>query len=142
MSLCARVSVRVSVQGRGAGGRAGGGGLPAPLLPSPLLSPPRQLRAPAAGGRTAEGQHAGASSSGSSLSPTLSPSKLPQPPAPPAPCPLCSLALPPRGPEVRPRPGNAEGPGRRRRVPGVGTPRGGGWVPARSNGGWRGGVFR
>lgn len=59
MSLCARVSVRVSVQGRaraGAGGR--GAGSRAPLLPSPLLSLPRQLRAPAAGGRTAEGQHA------------------------------------------------------------------------------------
>ena len=115
VSLCARVSVRVSVQGRA---RAGGGR--APGLPS---SPARSSRSLANSGPQ---PRAGARRKDSmlsllvwilTLSDTFSQGKLPHPPAPPAP----ALAPPhayPGGRSVRPDPGNAEGLGSPRPVRG------------------------
>lgn len=114
MSLCARVSVRVSVQGRA---RAGGGR--APGLPS---SPARSSRSLANSGPE---PRAGARRKDSmlsllvwilTLSDTFSQGKLPHPPLRPR-----QPLLPPpdpRGGSVRPHPGRAEGLGRPRPVPG------------------------
>lgn len=129
MSLCARVSVRVSVQGRA---RAGGGR--APGLPS---SPARSSRSLANSGPQ---PRAGARRKDSmlsllvwilTLSDTFSQGKLPYPPRSARSCP-CSPSRFPRGPECAPRPGErrgarqpAAGPrGSGRHEVGAGSPRG------------------
>lgn len=113
--VCARVC-------RGGSGR----GRPGLLLPSPLLSLPRQLRAqPRAGARLADSML-------SlliwilTLSDTFSQGKGSSP---------LRIRLPPGGRGAAPPLGERWGAGSARRVPGVRTPRGGGWVPARSPGG-------